>query len=79
MTKINYQPKTSLLVVGRKKLPKEISFIWTVIKHLQELTSMKIEHELRLVNAEVIHQSKTSQVFFSIISKILAKSNKHAI
>ena len=60
------------------KLPIESSFIWTVIKHLQELTSTKMEHELR-VNAEVIRQSKASRVFFSIVGKLLAKSNQHAI
>jgi len=59
-------------------LPIESSFIRTVIEYLQELTSTKMEHELR-INAEVIRQSETRWIFFSIIGELLTKSDEHAI
>jgi len=80
MTKKNHHQPKSSLQVDRKIffLPIESSFIWTVVKHLQELTTTKMEHELR-INAEVIRQYKANRVFFSIIGKLLTKSNQHAI
>ena len=59
---------------GRNCLPIEGRFIWTIIEYLQELTSTKMEHELR-INAEIISQSEASRVFFSIIGEFLTKSD----
>jgi len=58
--------------------PVERGLIWTVIKHLQELTSPQVEHELR-INTKVIGQPEARGVFFPVIGKLLAQTDKHTI
>jgi len=59
-------------------IPVEGSLVRTVIEHLQELTSSKMEHKLRIY-AEIIAEAEGSGVFLPIISELLTQPDKHAI
>jgi hypothetical protein len=61
-----------------KHAPIESSLIWTVIKHLQELTPPQMEHKLR-INTKIIRQPKARWVLLPIVRKLLTKSNQHPI
>lgn len=60
------------------RAPVECSLIWTVVEHLQELTSTQVEHKLR-VNTEIVRQPEARRVFLPIICELLTQSNEHAV
>lgn len=58
--------------------PIESGLIRRVIEDLEELTSSKMKHELR-IDHKVIVQSKRTRVILPILCKLLTKSDKHSI
>lgn len=59
-------------------LPIERRFIRTVVEYLQELTSAKVEHELR-VDAEVVAEPEARWVLLPVLRELLAQPDKHTI
>lgn len=53
-------------------------FIWGIVKHLQELASAQMEHELR-VEGEVLLQTERGRVILPVIGKSGAETDEHAV
>jgi hypothetical protein len=63
---------------GRLDLPVESSLVWRIVEDLQELTSPKVEHELR-INREIRSQGETRRILLSVLCKLLTQTNQHPI
>jgi hypothetical protein len=62
----------------RNYAPVKCSFIWTVVEHLQELTSAQVKHKLGIYT-KVVRQSEARGVLLPIICELLAQVDKHAV
>lgn len=62
----------------KRDLPVKRCLVRTVVKHLQELTTPQVEHEL-WVNAEIVRQPKARWVFLPVVRKLLTQPDQHTI
>lgn len=58
--------------------PIESRLVGRIVEYLQELTSSKVEHELR-VNAEALGQLETRWILLAVIGELLTEPDEHAI